>query len=39
MRDGTFGLDLVAAANMVENRYSMLENEIRINGLVLGHRR
>ena len=36
MRDGSFGLDLVAAANMVENRYSMLENEIRLNGLVLG---
>lgn len=36
MKEGTFGLDLTAAANMVENTYSMLENEIRLNGLVLG---
>ncbi|MCP4310883.1 MAG: AsmA family protein [Bacteroidetes bacterium] len=36
MRGGSFGLDLLAAANMVENRYTMLKNEIRINGLTLG---
>ncbi|MEN8155954.1 MAG: AsmA-like C-terminal region-containing protein [Bacteroidota bacterium] len=36
MKNGSFGLDLLAAANMVESRYTMLENEIRINGLVLG---
>lgn len=36
MRKGEFGLDLLAAANMEEQRYSMLDNEIRINGLVLG---
>jgi len=36
MKKGSFGLDLLAAANMVENRYTMLENEIRINGLILG---
>ncbi|MFO7668441.1 MAG: AsmA-like C-terminal region-containing protein [Bacteroidales bacterium] len=36
MRRGSLRLDLVAAANMVENRYTILENEIRINDLVLG---
>ncbi len=36
LRDGTFGIDLKAAANMVDQTYSMLENEIRINDLALG---
>jgi uncharacterized protein involved in outer membrane biogenesis len=36
MRDGNFGLELTAAANLVENTYSLLDNEIRLNGLVLG---
>ncbi len=36
MRDGSFGLELTAAANLVENTYSMLDNKIRLNGLVLG---
>lgn len=36
LRDATFGLDVKAAANMVEETYSLLENEIRINALVLG---
>jgi vacuolar-type H+-ATPase subunit H len=36
LHNATLGMDLAAAAEMVEERYSMLENEIRINGLVLG---
>lgn len=36
MKRGEFGLDLIAAANMVDNHYTILENEIRINDLVLG---
>lgn len=36
MRDGSIGLDLTAGANMVENIYTIRDNEIRINGLVLG---
>ncbi|MFH0755708.1 MAG: AsmA-like C-terminal region-containing protein [Bacteroidota bacterium] len=36
LRDATFGIDLEASANMVEQTYSMLENEIRLNALVLG---
>jgi len=36
MRDGTFTLDLIAAANMEENTYTLQKNEIALNGLVLG---
>lgn len=36
LKDGTLGVDLIAEANLVENRYSLQKNEIRINGLVLG---
>jgi len=36
MKDGSFGLDLIAAANMVENTYTLRKNEITLNGLVLG---
>lgn len=36
MTKGKFSLDLLAAANMVEDHYTILENEIRINELVLG---
>lgn len=38
MKNGDFGLKLHAAANMLENRYTILENEIKINDLVLGTR-
>lgn len=36
MRDGVFHLDLLAAANMVEQRYTLKENMISLNGLALG---
>ncbi|MCK5137036.1 MAG: AsmA family protein [Bacteroidales bacterium] len=36
MRDGSFGLDLIAAANMVDNVYTLQKNQISLNGLVLG---
>ncbi len=36
LKKGVFRLDLHAAANMLENRYTILENEIVINDLVLG---
>jgi len=36
MKDGSFGLDLKADADMVQSKYTLKENEIRINGLVLG---
>ena len=36
LRDAVFGLDLLAAANLVENRYTLKENQISLNGLVLG---
>jgi AsmA-like C-terminal region/AsmA family len=36
LRDGVFSLDLLAAANMVEQRYILKENLIRLNGLSLG---
>ncbi len=36
MKDGNLGLDLITAANMVENRYTLKKNEINLNGLVLG---
>jgi len=36
LRDAEFALDLLAAANMVENRYTLKENLISLNGLTLG---
>ncbi|MEN8227178.1 MAG: AsmA family protein [Bacteroidota bacterium] len=36
MKDGNFQLDLIAAANMAENSYTLKKNEINLNGLVLG---
>jgi len=36
MNNGNFSLDLVAAAQLVENSYTILDNEIKINDLVLG---
>ena len=36
LRDGVFSLDLLAAANMVEQRYTLKENLISLNGLSLG---
>ena len=36
LRDAVFHLDLLAAANMVENRYTLKENLISLNGLALG---
>lgn len=36
VKHGEFRLDLLAAANLVENRYTILENEIELNELVLG---
>lgn len=35
MKDGSFGLDLLAGANMLTNTYSISKNEIRINALVM----
>ncbi len=36
LKDATFGLDLLAAANLLENSYTLQKNEITLNGLVLG---
>ncbi len=36
MKDGSFGLDMVAAANMIDNVYTLRKNQITLNGLVLG---
>lgn len=36
LTDGNLGLDLIAEANMIENSYTLKENEFRLNGLVLG---
>ena len=36
LRDAVFSLDLLAAANLVENRYTLKENLISLNGLALG---
>ncbi|MDF1574340.1 MAG: AsmA-like C-terminal region-containing protein [Bacteroidales bacterium] len=36
LRDGVFKLDLIVAANLAENRYSLKENLISLNGLTLG---
>ena len=36
LKNGTLGLDLVAAANLAENTYTLQKNEITYNGLVLG---
>jgi len=36
LRDADFNLDLLAAANMVENRYTLKENMMSLNGLSLG---
>jgi len=36
LKDATFGLELSAEADLVENRYTLQKNEIRLNGLVLG---
>ena len=36
MKKGSFSLDLDAKADMVNSIYTLLNNEIRINGLILG---
>ena len=36
LRDGVFNLELLAAANMAENRFTLKENLITLNGLALG---
>ncbi len=36
LRDAVLHMDLLAAANMVENRYTLKENLISLNGLTLG---
>ncbi len=36
LRDGIFNLDLLVAANMAENRFTLKENLITLNGLALG---
>jgi hypothetical protein len=36
LRDGDMGLDLIAEADLLENKYTLRENELRLNGLVLG---
>jgi len=36
LRDAVFHLNLLAAANLVENRYTLKENLISLNGLSLG---
>ena len=38
MKDGSFGLELIAAADMIENVYILKKNQITLNGLVLGTR-
>jgi len=36
LKDGEFALEVTAAANMAENRYTLLKNLISLNGLTLG---
>ncbi len=36
LRDAVFNLDMLAAANLVENRYTLKESLISLNGLALG---
>lgn len=36
LKDGKFEMDVVAAANMVENRYTLEKNLVSLNGLTLG---
>jgi len=36
LRDAVFSLDMLAAVNMMENRYTLKENLISLNGLALG---
>ena len=36
LRDGVFNLDLLLDANLIENSYTLKENLISLNGLVLG---
>lgn len=36
LRDGVFSLDLLLAANLLENSYTLKENLITLNGLTLG---
>jgi hypothetical protein len=36
MKDGNFDMQVVAVANMVENRYTLEKNLISLNGLTLG---
>ncbi len=36
LKDAVFGLDLTAAADLVNNIYTLKDNEIRLNELVLG---
>jgi hypothetical protein len=36
LKDAVFGLELIAEADMLEDRYTLRNNEIRLNGLVLG---
>jgi hypothetical protein len=36
LKDAVFGLDLTAAADMVHNIYTLKQNEIRLNELVMG---
>ena len=36
MRGGELALDLVAAADLVNHRYTLQQNELRLNGLILG---
>ncbi len=36
MHKGSFGMDVIAAADMVSSIYTLKKSEIRINGLVLG---
>jgi len=36
LRDAVFNLELLAAANLVENRYTLKENLMTLNGLALG---
>jgi len=36
LKNANLGLDLLAEANLLENRYTLQKNEIRLNGLTLG---
>lgn len=36
MREGNLGVELMAAADLINNTYTLKKNEISINGLVLG---